>query len=118
MAAKTKNNGMELCFVVLMCLGTLANGQTPRRKQTSKMTVSGDIEFDSECTGFVQKECFIDAVHKGFYESINSVEGCTLADNMNISCIESPVGAPTGEKRRLYNWKKNAQARDLLHGGV
>jgi len=106
MAAKTKSNGMELCFVVLMCLGTLANGQTPRRKQTSKMTVSGDIEFDSECTGFVQKECFIDAVHKGFYESINSVEGCTLADNINISCIESPVGAPTGEKRRLYNWKK------------
>ena len=24
---KTKNNGMELCFVVVMCLGTLANGQ-------------------------------------------------------------------------------------------
>jgi len=69
------------------------------------MTVSGDVEFDSECIGFIRKQCFIDAVHKGLDESL-LVDGCRFSDHINIACIESPVGAPTGEKRRLYNWRK------------
>jgi len=52
MAAKTKSNGMELCFVVLMCLGTLANGQAcvPCGCETQQQWVNAE---DPTALGFV-----------------------------------------------------------------